>query len=113
MTLGMTMQRIAVEIVFPDPDAMARGTAALIEQGFEVRHLDQHFDPAGSLATWALAWTLTLLDESELLSLVQDLVSPLGGTADMAGAVSDDELAQWLAHETPISRFVEPTRKPS
>ena len=36
MTLGMTMQRIAVEIVFPDPDAMARGTAALIEQGFEL-----------------------------------------------------------------------------
>ena len=106
------MQRIAVEIVFDNPDALARGTAALIEQDFEVRHLDQRFDPAGTPAAWVLAWTLTILDESEVLSLVQDVVSPLGGAADMASVVSDDELAEWLAYKTLLSMSVEPRKPP-
>ena len=107
------LQRMAAEILFATPDDMNRALPVLQEHDFEARFLDGRFDPAGTPTVWLLIWTLTRLDGCALLEFVNELVWPFGGLANEASGahVSDAELAEWVARETPSSMFVEPRQK--
>ena len=107
------LQRMAAEILFETPDDMNRALPVLLEHDFEVRFLDGRFDPAGTPTVWLLIWTLTRLDGCAFVGFVDELVRPLGGLADEVSVahVSDAELAEWVARETPSSMFVEPRQK--
>jgi hypothetical protein len=107
------LQRMAAEILFETPDDMYRALPVLLEHDFEVRYLDGRFDPAGTPTVWLLAWTLTRLDDCAFPGFVDELVRPLGGLAHefSVAHVSDAELAEWIAEETPSSMFLEPRQK--
>ena len=98
-----TPRQMAVEFVLYDPNTLRLAIAALNASGLEAQHLPGRYDPCpddGANTVWILVWGQTALDTRSFRTFVQDIVDPMGGTADMCRAVTDEKLTDWLASKT-------------
>jgi hypothetical protein len=70
------LRRMEAEVTFYNPNDVNPGTAALIEQDFDVEVLDWIDDD--SPVVWIKAWANTERTEDDFFNWVEDIVGPLG-----------------------------------
>jgi hypothetical protein len=92
------LQRMEAQILFHDPNDVSEGSAALIEQGFDVEVLDDLIDPCGP-TTWIRARTTSDLAEGHFFDWVQSIVEPLGGWIEEAGRVDAPPASSWWHYD--------------
>lgn len=94
------LSRMYAQVMFLDPNDLARGCAELIECDFEIVHLEDWIDPYSS-AVWINAWTLSELDDHSFFRWIRTIVEPVGGEVLEAGYAARTEpswviAASWL-----------------
>src|SRR6266403_6376109 len=72
------LTKMLAGVMFLNPNDLNRGSAELIEHGFDVQYLDDWIDDYGP-AVWVNAWTLSDLDDDSFFDWVQYIVEPVGG----------------------------------
>jgi hypothetical protein len=74
------METMLAIVIFLDSNDVNRGSAELIEHGFNVQYLNDWIDDDfGRPRPWVNVWTLSDLDNDSFYDWVQDIVQPVGG----------------------------------
>src|SRR6266403_383595 len=72
------LKKMLAIVIFLNSNDLNRGSAELIEHGFDVQYLNDWIDDDTPKA-WVNAWTLSDLDDDSFFDWVQDILDPVGG----------------------------------
>lgn len=84
------LERMQADLLFLDPNDVGEGSAALIENGFDVEVLDDWIDDFGP-TVFVRARITTELDADRFFDWVKNLVEPLGDV--MEAGLADPQQA--------------------
>ena len=89
------LRKMLANVIFLNPNDLNRGSAELIEHGFDVEYLDDCFDDLGR-AVWVNAYTISQLDDFIFLDWVQTIVVPVGGEVLEVGPATQKAVPSWV-----------------
>ena len=78
------LRKMLAQVMFANPNDLNRGSAELIERGFDVEYLEEFIDDY-TPAVWVEVRTISELDDHSFFDWVETIVVPVGGEVLEAG----------------------------